>query len=174
MNSSDFRSILTASTMTMLFVSAVGCEVKVGKRADVIQAQAQVRQIVDELDKRTTETGVYIRVKDGEIDEKDPWGTTVRIAYSQGGIAEVISVRSAGPDRKFHTDDDEVAESVAANFKGVGEGIKNNAGETAANVAKGVVKGTVDGVKRTIKESLPFKKEKASDIGPKKDDSTGQ
>ena len=62
-----------------------------------------------------------------------------------------MSVRSAGPDREFHTADDVVAQGVAANLKGIGEGIKKNAEETAAKAAKGAVKGTVEGVKELLR-----------------------
>ncbi|MEZ6090041.1 MAG: hypothetical protein R3C05_18845 [Pirellulaceae bacterium] len=121
---------------------------------EIEQAQAQVRRIVAELDQRTTETGVYVRIKDDDIVEIDPWSTRIEITYSQGGIAETVSVRSAGPDRLFHSDDDVVAQASTTNLKGVGEGIKKNSEEVAKNVGKGLVKGVVSGVK----EVLPFKK----------------
>jgi hypothetical protein len=122
------------------------------------KAEAQIQRLADDLDSKTTETGVYIRVKDGEIKETDPWGTPVKVSYSQGGVAEMIEVRSAGPDREFHTSDDLAAQRMAANLKGIGEGIKNNAEATAAGAAKGLVKGAVEGVKESIKDSLPRKK----------------
>lgn len=123
-------------------------------------AHAQVSRITADLDRKTTATGVYVRAKEGEINEKDPWGTPIDVSYSQGGVAEVVQVRSAGPDRKFRTDDDIVRQGMAMNFKGAGEGIKKNAEETASKVAKGFVKGTVEGVKDSIKEALPFKKKR--------------
>lgn len=147
-------------------VLATGCDNGAARRAaeEKIreQAQAQVRRIAEDLDKQTTETGVYIRVAEDEIKEKDPWGTQIKISYSQGGVAEVVSIRSAGPDRVFQSNDDVVAQGMSANLKGIGEGIKKNAEETAANVAKGAVKGAVKGVKESIKDSLPFKKKESS------------
>lgn len=122
------------------------------------RANAQVQRLADDLDAKTTETGVYIRVKQGEIKETDPWGTPIKVNYSQGGVAETIEVRSAGADREFHTSDDLVAQRMVANLKGIGEGIKKNAEATAASAAKGLVKGTVEGVKESIKDSLPRKK----------------
>ena len=72
----------------------------------------------------------------------------------------MVHVRSAGPDCEFNTRDDIVAEKMAANLKGIGEGIKKNAEETAANAARGVIKGAVQGVKESIIDSLPGKKKK--------------
>lgn len=146
---------------TAVLLVATGCG-KSAKDKAVEDAQAQVRRMAADLDKRTTETGAYIRAKDGEIQETDPWGTPIEVDYSQGGVAETLTVRSAGPDRKFHTDDDLVAQGMSANMKGIGEGVKKNAEETASNAAKGAVKGTVDGVKDSIKNALPFRKSKKS------------
>lgn len=158
MNTSS-RSVSVVATV-VFFLSGTGCDNPVARR-EIERAEAQVRRIAADLDKMTTEKGVYVRVKEDEIKENDPWGTQVQVSYSQGGVAEVVSVRSAGPDRQFHSDDDVVAQGMAANFKGVGEGIKDNAEETASNAAKGAVKGAVEGVKESVKEALPFKKKKA-------------
>lgn len=153
---------MIASLGVVTFLALGGCNDGQAKarRAAVEKAEAQVRRLADELDAKTTETGVYIRVEEGEIQEKDPWGTPIDVTYAQGGMAETVTVRSAGPDTEFHTDDDLVAQGTAANFKGIGEGIKKNAEETAANTAKGLVKGTVEGVKDSIKDALPFGKKK--------------
>lgn len=128
----------------------------------VDQASAQVARVVTDLDQRTSETGVYQKIDPEEIQETDPWGNKLQVGYSQGGIAEVVTVRSAGPDGAYYTEDDLVASGVSANFKGIGNGIRKNAQETSSNVAKGLVKGTVEGVKESIKESLPFRKKAAA------------
>lgn len=148
---------------------AGGCDGGAARRAEIEKAQRQVARIVEDLDQRTTGSGVYIRVQEGEIKEQDPWGTPVNVSYSQGGVAEVVKVRSAGPDRVFQTDDDIASQGMAANFKGVGEGIKKNAEETAANVSKGVVKGAIAGVKESIKRPSKSKEKRKS-----KDDSHGE
>lgn len=135
-----------------------------GRKVD--RADVQVRRLADELDRRTTDAGVYIRPEERDVQEEDPWGKPIEVTYSQGGIAEVLVVRSAGPDRTFDTEDDIRERRIAANLKGIGTGIRDNAERTAANVAKGVVKGTVQGVKETIKESLP-RKRKAAAAEPK-------
>ena len=142
-------------TATSLLIAA-GCDNGAARRAAIEKAEGQVRRIAAELDQKTTETGVYVRVKEGEVKESDPWGKRVEVSYSQGGLAEVVRVRSAGPDREFDTKDDVVAEGMTANLKGIGEGIKRNAEETAANAAKGIVSGTVAGVKESIKDALQF------------------
>jgi len=128
------------------------------KDPKIDQARAQVGRIATDLDQRTAETGVYQKVDPDQIQETDPWGRPLKIDYSQGGIAETVTVRSAGPDGEFHSDDDLVASGVSANFKGIGNGVKKNAQETSSNIAKGLVKGAVDGMKESIKESLPFGK----------------
>lgn len=144
----------------LMVVVLLGCDG--GERqAKIDAAAAQVRRIAEDLDKRTTETGVYLRIKDDELKEVDPWGTPIKVVYSQGGIAETLVVRSAGPDRQMHTADDIQANGMTANLKGVGEGIKKNAEETAANVAKGAVKGAVSGMKESVKEALARKKKPA-------------
>lgn len=160
------------STNTILLLVAIflfsimGCDTA-ARQAAVEKAQAQVRRIAADLDKKTTASGVYVRANEDEIKEIDPWDTPIQIDYSQGGVAEAVKVRSAGPDRRFHTDDDVVAQGMAANLKGIGEGIKNNAEETAARAAKGVVKGTIAGVRESVKEALPVRKNKSesADLG---------
>lgn len=133
---------------------ALACGLPFGCADRKADALKQVQRLTQELDQQTTKTGVYVRAKDVDIKEKDPWGTPIQVRYSQGGVAEIVRVRSAGPDREFNTPDDVAAQAMSANFKGIGEGVKEHAGETASNVAKGLVKGTVQG----LKESLPFPK----------------
>ena len=130
------------------------------------QAQAQVRRIAATLDQQTTDSGVYVRAKNGELKEIDPWGTPVQVGYSQGGLAEMIDVRSAGPDVQFHTNDDVVARAISANLKGVGAGLKQSAEEVATGAVKGIVKGAVAGVK----ESLPFRKKQPEKPAAKADE----
>src|SRR5262249_33798932 len=136
-------------------------------RAAIEKGEAQVSRIVEELDKKTTSTGAYERVKEGNVGEKDPWGTPIKVTYAQGGLAEVVTVRSAGPDREFHTDDDLTAQGMTANLKGVGEGIKQNVEETVAKAAKGAVKGAFEGLKESVKESLAREKGKGEKDDPK-------
>ena len=154
--------VATVSAMIALLV-VPGCDLGQARREAIKRAEAQVRRIGEDLDGRTTKTGSYIRVKDGEIKELDPWNTKLDVSYTQGGVAEMIKVRSAGPDREFHTNDDIVDQRIAASLKGIGEGIKNNAEETASKVASGIVKGTIKGAKEAIKDALPFKKKKPVD-----------
>jgi hypothetical protein len=147
-----------------------GCSQLMDHRAAIEKAQSQVRRIAEELDKRTTETGTCVRVDEDDVKETDPWGTRLKISYSQGGVAEMVVVRSAGPDREFQTDDDLTAQGVAANLKGIGEGIRKNAEETAANAAKGAVRGAIEGVKESVKELNPFGKKKAPAAEAKRED----
>jgi hypothetical protein len=161
MNASARQARLVALIAALaILVVGIGCVDPLARQAAIDKARAQTARLAEQLDQKTTETGTYIRVKDGEIQENDPWGTRITVVYSQGGIAETISVRSAGPDREFHTDDDITANAVSANLKGVGAGIKEHAGEVAASAAEGVVRGTVKGIKESIKEALPKRKDK--------------
>jgi len=150
------------------FAVVSGCDTAADRRAKIAKAEAQVSRIAAELDERTTETGVYVRAKNGEIKESDPWGKLIEVTYSRGGVAEIVRVRSAGPDQEFNTKDDISAEGMAVNLKGIGEGIKQNAEETAANAAKGLVKGTVEGVTESIKKALPFKSRDGDSAQPGK------
>ena len=89
-------------------------------------ARAQVSRWVEQLHGQTTETGVYVRHPGGnQLPENDPWGTPLNVTYAQGGFAETLTVRSAGPDRVFHTQDDIVAQRSVMNFKGIGNGRAN-------------------------------------------------
>jgi hypothetical protein len=155
----ELRPVLLAG---IVLCGMLGCRDQAAER-EREQAQAQVQRMANDMDGRTTESGVYDRVKDADIKETDPWGTRIKVRYSQGGIAEIVEVRSAGPDREFNTGDDIVASRMAANLKGVGEGIKKNAEETASRAAKGVVKGAIQGVKESIAESAARKKKKQDD-----------
>jgi hypothetical protein len=163
MNSpSRLRQLATGTPWIAIVLAVVGCN---DRSAD--RAAAQVERIADELDAKTTAAGVYVRLKDGEVKELDPWRTPIRVTYSQGGIAEVIDVRSAGPDREFHTSDDISQVRMAANFKGLGEGIRKNVEETAASAAKGAVRGALQGARESLHDSLPPKwKEQLEEASP--------
>lgn len=146
------------SVAAALVVSTVaGCANKNQERID--RAAAQVQRLAEKLDSQTTDAGVYVRVDDKDVKETDPWGTELQVVYAQGGVAENVTVRSAGPDREFHTPDDILAVATTVNLKGVGTGIQQGMEKTAAGAAKGFVKGTVAGVKESIKETLTGKRD---------------
>jgi hypothetical protein len=137
--------------LVTLALGSVGCN---NQQANIEAAQAQVNRVKEQLDTQTTKTGAYEQVDPATLQEFDPWGTKLDVVYAKGGLAETVTVRSAGPDRKMHTEDDLSAVGVAANLTGVGHAIKSNVEETTASAAKGMVRGVVEG----IKESLPFRK----------------
>ncbi len=128
-------------------VSLLGCA-----DARFQQTRNQVDRVADDLDAKTTKTGVYKRAEP-ELPDRDAWGTPLRVTYSQGGVAEMVKVTSAGPDRESGNRDDIVAERMAMNFKGVGDGIKQNAGSVARDVAKGAAQGVAEGVSETVGEA---------------------
>lgn len=134
-------------------VLLIGC-------ADKVEvAETQVKRWADNLDRQTTETGVYVRHKGEHLPDRDPWGTPLKVAYEQGGVAETVVVSSAGPDREFDTRDDIVQQRMSANLKGVGEGIRKNAGEVAEEASAGAAKGMVKGLKEGVKEALTREKD---------------
>ncbi len=117
---------------------------------NIPEARRLVATWADKLDGQTAETGVYVRWPKDELPEDDPWGRPLRVEYSQGGVAEHLTVRSAGPDGVERTPDDVAATRHAVNLKGIGEGVKKNAEETSKNAAKGAVKGLLEGAKEAL------------------------
>src|SRR5439155_11656419 len=65
------------------------------------EAHAQVIRWAEQLHGQTTDAGVYVRHPGNQLAENDPWGTPLSVAYAQGGFAEMVTVRSAGPDQAF-------------------------------------------------------------------------
>ena len=144
---------------------ALGCS---GEGRNVERARSQVGRLADHFDRQTTPVGVYIRPANNLAGERDPWGTDIIVEYSQGGLAEIVTVTSAGPDRELHSTDDISTFRQSTNLKGVGEGIKQHAGEVAGEMAKGAVKGAVEGVKESVKEGVQDVKEGLKRVLPKK------
>ena len=135
---------------------------------NVERARSQVSRLADHFDRQTTPAGVYVRPANNQAGENDPWGTAIIVEYSQGGMAEIVTVTSAGPDREFHSADDISTFRQSTNLKGVGEGIKKHVGEVAGEMAKGAVKGAVEGVKESVKEGVQDAKEGLKKVLPKK------
>jgi hypothetical protein len=113
-------------------------------------AQAMCEQWADRLDKQTTDSGIYIRWNGNTLPDSDPWGNPLRVSYSQGGVSEMVEVRSLGSDGHSHTEDDIAITRVAMNFKGLGTGLKEGIEDTSAKAAKGLVKGTIAGIKDAV------------------------
>lgn len=57
------------------------------------------------------------------LTEADPWGNNLKVDYKQDGISETITVRSAGPDSNFDTQDDLVRTRTTSNFWGFHRGL---------------------------------------------------
>lgn len=151
--------------LLLLLMVVAGCSVK---ETSVEQARSQVKRLADHFDRQTTAAGVYIRPANNQAGERDPWGTAIIVEYSQGGMAEIVTVTSAGPDRELHSSDDVSTFRQSTNLKGVGEGIKRHAGDVAGEIAKGAVKGAAEGVKDTVKESVQDVKDGLKKVRPKK------
>jgi hypothetical protein len=141
------------TTLLILGVLAAGYRLSsiVGeKRSKITQTRAKVERWADKLDGMTNENGVYQRWEGNTLPENDAWDNPLQVDYTQGGVAEEITVRSLGPDGQSHTNDDIATIRFAANLKGIGNGIKNNIEETSENGAKGLAKGFIQGVKESI------------------------
>ena len=153
------------TSLVLLTAILLGCSLN---EPSIEQARSQVKRLADHFDRQTTATGVYIRPANNQAGEKDPWGADIIVEYSQGGMAEVVTVTSAGPDRELHSKDDVAVFRQSTNFKGLGEGIKKNAGGVAGEIAKGAVKGAVEGVKDSVKEGVQDVKDGLKMVLPKK------
>lgn len=151
--------------LVLMIVIPLGCS---GESRSLERARSQVGRLADHFDRQTTPAGVYIRPANNLAGERDPWGTDIIVEYSQGGLAEIVTVTSAGPDRELHSKDDVATFRQSTNFKGLGEGIKKNAGEVAGKIAKGAVKGAVEGVKDSVKEGVQDVKDGLRKVLPKK------
>ena len=138
------------------------------------RTRSQVGRLADHFDRQTTASGVYIRPANNQAGENDPWGTPIVVEYSQGGMAEIVTVTSAGPDRELHSADDISTFRQSTNLKGVGEGIKKHAGDVAGEMAKGAVKGAVEGVKESVKEGVQDAREGLKKMLPKKKDNSAE
>ncbi len=113
-------------------------------------ARALCNQWADRLDKQTTNAGIYIRWDGDTLPDNDPWGNPLRVSYSQGGVSEMVEVRSLGRDGRTHTDDDIAITRVAMNFKGLGTGLNQGIEDASAKASKGLVSGTIAGIKEAI------------------------
>lgn len=157
LNHSYFRIVLSVICFTQ--ISVLGCG-SARLEAERAKAESQVNRWADKLDSQTTNTGVYIRPEKNVLPEQDPWGASLVVDYSQGGAAEILVVRSFGPDGVSHTKDDITANRSTINLKGIGEGIKQNMSEVAEETAKGTVRGLIRGAKEGVKEAFSQKDDK--------------
>jgi hypothetical protein len=153
-------------TGAIVLVTALGCAGigvvlfrMAGDQRRGAEARAQVDRWAEKLGGQTTDTGVYIRHAGEQLPEDDPWGTPLSVNYTGGGFAETLTVRSAGPDQVFHTDDDIVARRSVVNLKGVGKALKENVEEFAQQGSRGMAKGAVEGIKQGVQEALGKKKQ---------------
>lgn len=119
-------------------VALVGCSDHQPERA-----RTQVKRWVEKLDGDTTPTGEYKRFAGDRLPEVDPWGNKLYVQYEQGGVAEVVKVRSAGAGGEPFSSDDVVEERMATNLKG----LSHSAGKVAGDVAREAAKGTIEGIK---------------------------
>lgn len=83
------------------------------READRAATSATVVRVADELAKEIDSDGRFVRKPEGELPERDAWGSPLRLAYKPGLLADPFSdrleVRSAGPDGVWQTWDDVTA-----------------------------------------------------------------
>lgn len=104
-------------------------------------ARTQVERWAETLDGRTNDTGIYDRHPDPRLPESDPWGRPLEVAYTQGGFAEVLKVRSIGKDGVPFSKDDIVAERHSVHLKGIGAGLLKHTEGVFTKAARGTVRG---------------------------------
>ncbi len=75
-------------------IAAIAIQARIRENDRVAAATAQVKRWAEKLDSETAATGVYCRHDGNQLPESDPWGTPLRVGYSQGGLAEVVMVSS--------------------------------------------------------------------------------
>jgi hypothetical protein len=80
-------------------------------------AAIQCKTWADRLGGEIKETGEYVRFDDSEntpLPERDPWGSPIKVMYSNSGIKDILRVISAGNDGKIGTRDDiiEIRQSI--------------------------------------------------------------
>jgi hypothetical protein len=152
------RTFLILLSAALLLLCMLGLWLRSAAEDLRAEAHSQVERWAEQLHSQTTAAGVYLRPPANQLPENDPWGTPLRVTYAQGGFAETLTVRSAGPDRAYYTEDDLLAQRSVVNLRGIGKGVKENLEEMAHHSARGLTKGTVEGIKDTIQEALGRKK----------------
>lgn len=132
------------------------------------EALSSVRTWCEKLASVTTENGTFSRYEDTRLPFSDPWGNFLYVSYSAGGFTETVKVYSSGNDLLPNTSDDIIAERTLVNFKGIGNGIKNNTGKLIGNSAKGLINGVSEGISDTYKK-ITGSEDKKEEITKKKE-----
>ena len=140
--------IILGVAIVSVCVAAIVFSHAADRRGD--EARGQVTRWAEQLHAQTTDAGVYVRHAGDQLPENDPWGTPLAVAYTRGGFAETLAVRSAGPDRAWFTHDDIVEQRSVVNLKGIGKGAKENVEEFAHDAARGLATGAVEGLKEAV------------------------
>ncbi len=140
------RTFLVVLSVVLVCIATSAIMLHYAANQRVGDAYAQVSRWAEQLHGQTTDAGVYIRHPANQLPESDPWGTPLNVTYAQGGFAETLTVRSAGPDGVFFTQDDILAQRSVVNLKGIGKGAKDNIEEFAQDGARGLTRGVADGI----------------------------
>ncbi len=85
------------------------------------QGDKLVAEFSEKLERQTQSSGGYVHHEG--LTPDDPWGNRLQVTYSQRWSKEVLTVRSAGPDGRFETDDDLVRIRETNNVMGTLSGI---------------------------------------------------
>lgn len=88
-----------------------------------IKAQQERLQQADAQVARLAETAGATAGRFEGLTEADPWGTQLRVEYSQDWTMDKIIARSAGPDRTFESGDDLIRTRERTNVGGILRGV---------------------------------------------------
>ncbi len=149
---------LMAACVVALFLWFSGAE----DRAKNATARALVSHTADILETKRDGAG-YDHAAGDAIADIDPWGTKIKVLYPVSAVKENFTVRSAGKDCQFGSNDDLIAYRKVNNFAGIGAGIRDNAGKVTGNIVEGAFTGAANGaVKATgiIKDAFKGEKKK--------------
>jgi hypothetical protein len=152
------RTIMIVLGAVLTFITTRAMVLHYAAKQRVADAHTQVTRWAEQLHAQTTEAGVYLRHPANQLPENDPWGTPLNVAYNHSGFAETLSVRSAGPDGVFYTEDDILAQRSVVNLSGIGKGAKDSIEEFAQNGARGLTKGVAQGIKESLHDATAEKK----------------
>src|SRR5262249_22987990 len=91
------------------------------------QTTAMVQRVGERLANDKSGT-VFRRPGEGmvfDLPERDAWGTPLHVVYGRHTVSETLTLRSAGPDRDYNSQDDIVFEASAYTAAGVLDGAGN-------------------------------------------------
>jgi hypothetical protein len=84
------------------------------------EADILVKTFIDRIAQPSSDGGFQ---RHEGLNDIDPWGNQLKVDYKQEGINEIVTVRCAGPDSEFDTQDDLIRTRTTSNFWGFHRGL---------------------------------------------------